>query len=141
MEHVSGPPLGRAGCSHISCLLPLHLCYLFHFLLLKSNPSLPSPNFLLVSLTVSKKERGGCVVKSTTPSHVFKSLLLLLLHLNPSLPPPTNAPSSSLTPWWGEGGETLLTPHPSQLCLGNTFRNLKESHPSNFMSIKVHGAL
>ena len=141
MEHVSGPPLGRAGCSHISCLLPLHLCSLFHSLLLIFNPSLPSRNFLLVPLTARRRE--GVVLSSQHTPLTFSKVSCSFFSTStpPSLPPPTNAPSSSLTPWWGEGGETLLTPHPSQLCLGNTFRNLKESHPSNFMSIKVHGAL
>ena len=62
----------------------------------------------------------------------------------PPPPPPslstTNSPSSSLTPWWGEGGETLLTPHPSQLSLGNSFSKSEKSRFS-LKSTHIHTSL
>ena len=95
--------------SHLSPPLSPSFSLLSSLLPLKIQPLPPLPNFLFCPSLLEREREGGC--QSTPPSLVFSSFSTFS----------TNSPSSSLTPWWGEGGETLLTPHPSQLCLRNSF--------------------
>ena len=96
MEHVSGPPLGRAGCSHISRLFSLHpiLCSP-HSSPQNLTPSPPPQLPFLLSLTVGRRGRGGYHWPPPPPSPPSP----------PTLPPPPSLlggarvekPSSPLT--------------------------------------------
>ena len=110
--------------SHLSPLLSPSYSLLSSLLPSKSNTFPPSPtSFSFVSHCWKERERGLSLASSSSFS-TFS----------------TNSPSSSLTPWWGEGGETLLTPHPSQLSLGNSFSKSEKSRFS-LKSTHIHTSL
>ena len=115
MEHVGGPPPGRAGCRHISCLLSLHsFPSCLHSLLSKSNPFPPLPNFLFCpSLLEGERERGLSVNSPLTG-------LLLLLHLLHQL--------SLLLPHSLVGRGWRRPPHPSPI---------PTLPPKQFLNLKV----
>ena len=115
MEHVGGPPPGRAGCRHISCLLSLHsFPSCLHSLLSKSNPFPPLPNFLFCpSLLEGERERGLSVNSPLTG-------LLLLLHLLHQL--------SLLLPHSLVGRGWRNPPHPSPI---------PTLPPKQFLNLKV----
>ena len=128
VEHVSGPPLGRAGCRHISCFLPLHLCSCSHSLLLKSNPSPPFPISTLF-LTVRKKKGGGC--QSTPPSLLQKSPP----PPSPPQPPPSPPACSLLLPHSLVGRGWRNPPHPSPI---PTLPRKQFSKSESVTSVKFH---
>ena len=99
MEHVSGPPLGRAGCSHISRLFSLHpILSSPHSSPQNLTPSPPPQLPFLLSLTVGRRGRGGYHWPPPPPS--------------PPSPPTLPPPPSLLGGAWVEKPSSPLT-HPN----------------------------